>query len=196
MTRALALAWVVAGGAGAAEPLVASFQLGPEEALAALAQRFPDEMDLDAGIWTGQSREVDVVVVARDSLEVGERLLQRREQSLEPWPATVEASVSNGPFVKIELFIGPADAVGLDEEGVNSVADAEVPRRAGALRRVVWREGGVEAFSNAITRKDSEGRLTVFARATGSLSLSKGMPLPELGGESGVRVEWPLRFFQ
>ena len=198
MSRSFVLALVLgACGGTTVDPLLATFPLGPSQATMALAERWPESVDLEGGTWTGAAGEVDVVAVRSAVLDVGERGAELAARDVRPWPATVTADLSDGPFVKVELLVGPADASGVDDPRVVSVADGEVPRRAGDLARLVWRERGVDSFVAAMTGtlegQGGAARVTLFLRGTASLRLAPGTALPE--GEADVTVDVPLRSY-
>lgn len=190
---------LAACGGETVDPLLATFPLGPRQAALALAERFPAQVDVEGGFWKGPARDVDLVVVRSAVLELGERGSALAERDVRPWPATVSTDRADSPFLKIELLVGPGDATGIDDPRVVSVADGEVPRQTNDLSRLVWRDGGADAFTRALTGRleGQEGKLSLsmFVRATASLSMTTGAPLPDLDGEATVTVDVPLRSY-
>lgn len=199
MRHAVVALLLVGCGGETVDPLVASFPLGPRQAALALTERFPGDVDVAGGFWKGPARDVDVVAVRSAVLELGERGSALAERDVRPWPATVSTDLADSPFLKIELLVGPADSTGVHDPRVVAVADGEVPRRTSDLSRLVWRDGGSDAFTRALTGRleGQDGKLSValFVRATASLTMTKGARLPDPDGEATVIVDVPLRSF-
>jgi hypothetical protein len=177
-------------------PVSASFPLGARELRAALGERFAATLTPEDETWPedAPALEVELKVVRGAIVDVSAAQARLQGREIKTWPATLRIEGGANPLEQVELLGGPADAAGVESEGVELLALGQ-PLAEGAP--LVWTEDGAgwlgRALQGALPLQEGRATFTLFLRGRARVALVPGGALPSGGAESRVVVSVPVR---